>query len=371
MSIGSTIKTLRRAKNMTQEDLAGYLGISPKAISQWECDRTAPDISMIAPLTSIFDVTADTLLGIDIYSKDKQIDKLYDEAYAMAESGEHSKAIELAEKALMQHPSSYKLMDFYANEIFLYNDILPKNESDREKNRDRALQYIDKVLNECTDSSVRNNCFSMACLWYPAVGRTEEAERLARTLDGAMWTCGELLSRIYTGQKQFETLRDEQLRQFTSAIGDLLGNLRVTCNDDGRLIYSEEEMLRLNQMCVDMFALYFPDGDYFYHSRYVKDAYQRMADIYASRHNEVKTLECLQAAAEFAIHFDKTSPDDIHTSPAVKGMVAGDVWCQDEHNACYHLLNKFLSGDNAYLYDFVRNTKEYKDILTNLRAVAN
>ena len=83
MSIGSTIKSLRRAKNLTQEDLAEYLGVSPKAVSQWECDRTAPDISLLAPLSSIFNVTTDQLLGVDISSKTKQIDLLYDEAYTI------------------------------------------------------------------------------------------------------------------------------------------------------------------------------------------------------------------------------------------------------------------------------------------------
>ena len=47
MSIGSTIKKLRRERDMTQEQLAEYLGITANAVSQWECDRTAPDISQV------------------------------------------------------------------------------------------------------------------------------------------------------------------------------------------------------------------------------------------------------------------------------------------------------------------------------------
>ena len=69
MSIGSIIKGLRREKNITQEQLAEYLGITSRAISQWECDRTAPDISQIPALCHIFDVSADALLGIDIEKK--------------------------------------------------------------------------------------------------------------------------------------------------------------------------------------------------------------------------------------------------------------------------------------------------------------
>ena len=45
MSIGTTIKKLRIARKLTQEELASHLGITSKAVSQWECDRTSPDIS--------------------------------------------------------------------------------------------------------------------------------------------------------------------------------------------------------------------------------------------------------------------------------------------------------------------------------------
>ena len=45
MTIGSRIKQIRQEQNITQEQLADSLGITSKAVSQWECDRTAPDIS--------------------------------------------------------------------------------------------------------------------------------------------------------------------------------------------------------------------------------------------------------------------------------------------------------------------------------------
>lgn len=72
MSIGATIKKLRRDKNITQEQLAEMLGISTNAVSQWECDKTAPDISHLPVLANIFEVSADVLLEIDIAKSKKQ-----------------------------------------------------------------------------------------------------------------------------------------------------------------------------------------------------------------------------------------------------------------------------------------------------------
>ena len=72
MSIGTTIKKLRREKAMTQEQLAELLGLSTNAVSQWECDKTAPDISHLPVLANIFEVSADVLLEIDLAKSKNQ-----------------------------------------------------------------------------------------------------------------------------------------------------------------------------------------------------------------------------------------------------------------------------------------------------------
>lgn len=61
-SIGQFIAALRKANGMTQQELADRLNVSNKAVSRWERDECAPDISLIPPLAEIFDVTCDELL---------------------------------------------------------------------------------------------------------------------------------------------------------------------------------------------------------------------------------------------------------------------------------------------------------------------
>ena len=63
MSFGNVLKKLRKEKNMTQEQLAQKLSISPQAVSRWETDFAMPDISLIVPISEIFDVSTDVLLG--------------------------------------------------------------------------------------------------------------------------------------------------------------------------------------------------------------------------------------------------------------------------------------------------------------------
>ena len=53
MTIGMTIRQLRQEQDITQEQLADALGITSLAVSQWECDRTAPDISQLPALANL------------------------------------------------------------------------------------------------------------------------------------------------------------------------------------------------------------------------------------------------------------------------------------------------------------------------------
>ena len=77
MSIGTTIKKLRRERDMTQEQLADSLGITANAVSQWECDRTAPDISQLPILANLFETTIDALFEYDDASKKADVEKFF------------------------------------------------------------------------------------------------------------------------------------------------------------------------------------------------------------------------------------------------------------------------------------------------------
>ena len=61
-SIGKFIAALRKVNGLTQMQLSEKLNVSDKAVSRWERDETAPDISLIPVIADIFGVTCDELL---------------------------------------------------------------------------------------------------------------------------------------------------------------------------------------------------------------------------------------------------------------------------------------------------------------------
>ncbi len=61
--LGNQIIRLRKEKGITQETLAGVLGVSMQAVSKWENDSCCPDIGLLVPMADYFGVTLDTLFG--------------------------------------------------------------------------------------------------------------------------------------------------------------------------------------------------------------------------------------------------------------------------------------------------------------------
>ncbi len=61
-TMGALIAVLRRANGMTQRELAERLNVSDKAVSRWERDECAPDLSLIPVIADLFGITTDELL---------------------------------------------------------------------------------------------------------------------------------------------------------------------------------------------------------------------------------------------------------------------------------------------------------------------
>ncbi len=55
--LGQKIKSLRKAKNISQEVLAQYLGVSFQAVSKWETETAMPDVTLIPAIASFFEVS--------------------------------------------------------------------------------------------------------------------------------------------------------------------------------------------------------------------------------------------------------------------------------------------------------------------------
>ena len=160
MNIGATIKTLRRGRDMTQEQLAEYLNVSAQAVSRWETGTALPDIAQLPILANIFDVTTDTLLGVDIAAKEERINEIANDTWNnYSAKGRGKEAIEILRNALKEYPNSYRLMKRLASELsrFIFDAVEGKAFIDE------IITIGEKVLAECTEDEIRHGMIQTMC----------------------------------------------------------------------------------------------------------------------------------------------------------------------------------------------------------------
>lgn len=71
--IGDNIRIARKRKGLTQEELAGQIGVTSQAVSRWESGAGLPDISLIVPIAQVLSVSTDMLFGMDSEGNDNQL----------------------------------------------------------------------------------------------------------------------------------------------------------------------------------------------------------------------------------------------------------------------------------------------------------
>ena len=129
MNLGNKIRELRRAHNLTQEQLATALNISAQAISKWEMGASYPDMTMIPTLAAFFKVSLDELFDFDVSNVEKEIEEIRLEKNKYFWNN-FEKAEQILLDGLKRYPASIQLktelMELYAYNVDRGDDIVNK-----------------------------------------------------------------------------------------------------------------------------------------------------------------------------------------------------------------------------------------------------
>lgn len=106
MNLGNSLFNARKKSGLSQEEVAGRLGVSRQTISKWELDETLPDIRQSKKLANLYGMSLDELIEFDMDVKEIQeiIDRADD---AVSEKIDWTKA----------WSKKYPILAAYQNEV--------------------------------------------------------------------------------------------------------------------------------------------------------------------------------------------------------------------------------------------------------------
>lgn len=87
MNLGERLYEMRKAKGLSQENVADILGVTRQTVSKWETNQTTPDFDKILPLCKLYEITTDELLtgekstANNVSSSSAQKEEQQDEQY--------------------------------------------------------------------------------------------------------------------------------------------------------------------------------------------------------------------------------------------------------------------------------------------------
>lgn len=64
MTLGESLKTIRKRFNMTQDEVAVFLGVSRSGYTYYETGKSEPSIDTLKKLATIYDITVDEILSM-------------------------------------------------------------------------------------------------------------------------------------------------------------------------------------------------------------------------------------------------------------------------------------------------------------------
>lgn len=360
MSIGSTIKRLRRERDITQEQLAEYLGITSRAVSQWECEKTAPDISQLPVLCHIFDVSSDVLLGINIEKNNEAIKEYLDRARDAEHQGQFEESVEILREAIRKFPTSYPIMQRLANMlvcVYSRKGI---------KDYDEVFDLCRRVLAECTDSTVRYEAIETLGIAYGYAGKTDEMRALAKEMPRAHFSYENFMIYRWHGDADFAEFQ-RYLSYLIYQTANMLELAAHQRHDDKTFVYSLEERIRLWETEVALLELLFPDGDYQYKAQLGESACQFLFDAYLKAQQYEDAFRWLRKAADFAIHMDTYDFDAPHTSPVLRGYSDGGWIMEAEGNCTQAMLDWLHENSEAEIF---RGDPRYGELISRLQKTA-
>ena len=148
-NFSNNFKTMRKQRNLTQEQIAETLGVSCQAVSKWETNSSYPDITLLPIVADYFGVSVDYLIGHDTSKQFEEIDNACKLADNMFTENRYIEAVPVLREMLIKHPGNEKLM--YKLAWALSGTIKESKE-----NYEEAILLYQKILEISTDTEMRN-----------------------------------------------------------------------------------------------------------------------------------------------------------------------------------------------------------------------
>ncbi len=289
--IGLRIKTLRKKNDLTQEKLAEYLGVSFQAVSKWETGVASPDLSMVVPLARLLGCSTDEIFGLVDSSEDPRKNELRTLYMETQQTGDLKARYDISTTAVKEYPGDFEFLYWLGDAEWMYAvSFCEKGSSGWKSHLEKSIECLVRVIEDCSDSDIKNHALHSIVLPLTWCGRREEAVSYAKQHPDP----GFLLLNCLSGEEwqiHRQKLIDEKLFQLIMTL------------EWGR------RSLRCLQAAEEIIKIIIDDGNYlFYHDK-LMHIYIGQATCLTREKRFEEAVAALRKSHFHAVQYEKVKVD--------------------------------------------------------------
>lgn len=142
MNIGPIIMEKRKEKQVTQQELANFVGVSKASVSKWETGQTYPDITLLPLLAAYFDITIDSLLTYEPQLDNHEIQRIYGMLKKSLETQPSEDVLATIRSFVRRYYSCYPFILQMGMFLMNHADLLPGEENIQTYNKEAKELFV-------------------------------------------------------------------------------------------------------------------------------------------------------------------------------------------------------------------------------------
>lgn len=168
--LAKNLKMYRMLKNLTQEDIAEALNITPQSVSKWERGENYPDITFLPALANLLETSIDALIGMNNIRSEHTRYQIHKTANEFQRNGDYQSAERVYREALLTYPNKPGMILGLAGVLALQG------------NCEEAIELMEKGLPISINEKQKSTTRAALCFLYLKCGWNEKANSLASAL---------------------------------------------------------------------------------------------------------------------------------------------------------------------------------------------
>lgn len=346
------IKKLRKERQLTQETLAEYLGVSFQAVSKWERGEGYPDITTLPVISTFFGVTLDDLLGINRAETEAELVCAIEKYDNLCDVDMRR---ELLDKLINIAPNDFRVLLRELGYLVHFCS---------EKSAKRILAIYDNIQQNCNVDRIRISATRHIIYYYADLAKSKDSSVLFSDVEKLL----ENMPYMRDGQEFISSYlypygHSNYYQNIQEAIEESICLLDTSVShyylyDENFSLDYKINMLEKSVLIKNMI---YNDHNYGEQWQAVIYNYGYLGYLYFEKGNTDKALESLRTSAKLAKEFDNLDRVTIMHSDLFEGRKFDKHKLGSTFSARERM--KYLMSEKYPLPDEFKNSKEFKEIL--------